>query len=126
MRYEFITQGGFDGSESDKEFLQILMKNESMSSKEIYFEGSKVKSGKYFSYIMQESNKFLCFIAFGQFGDALRSGSSRSRGNQDMNYGICYASGGITASDLEAQSLDVLNRAHFDGNLLRPMPNLAH
>jgi len=110
--YGKIYHGGLrDGAD---EMLELAFDTPSLKDGGIRFDRAKIRRKAYFSYIVQSSANFRCFIAQGVFGTPGGESRPNSPGDQEMSASLCTPAAARSEATLEAEMVGLLTRARFD------------
>ncbi len=115
LRYDKITiNAGFPSAWSDADNIQADVQNGIFyKDRAIVFDRSMIKSGGYYTYLLQSSPTHNCFVFRGTFGDTQKSRAG-SPGDQSISGGMCYTAQSKSLDALEREMTDILGRARFD------------
>jgi hypothetical protein len=115
IRYNKIFKGGFKNGWTDADSLQADVDNSTFyKDRAIVFDRAKIRSGGYYTYLLQSSPTDNCFVLRGTFGDP-SDGRVGNRGDQEITGSICYRASSKSLDDLEREMTGLLARARFDG-----------
>jgi hypothetical protein len=115
LQYDKSTRYGFVGSWSEADRIKADVETLTFyKDRGIVFDSSKVKSGGYYSYLIQSSPSYDCFVFRGTFGDTQKTGRVGSAGDQAIMGGICYKAGAKSLDAVEREMTDLLARARYD------------
>jgi hypothetical protein len=115
LRYDKITiNAGFTGAWSDADDIKADVENGIFyKDRAIVFDAAKIKSGGYYTYLLQSSPTHNCFIFHGTFGDT-QKGRVGSPGDQSISGGMCYTAASKSLDALEREMTALLARARYD------------
>jgi hypothetical protein len=113
VSYVRLKSGSYPGRFSDAEALRVDMADPFYKDRDIRFDRAKVKIDGAFTYLVQSSSAFNCFMFHHNFGSGGR------RGDQQILGTVCYPVTGKTALSLKHEMLDLLGRMRVDGD---PVP----
>jgi hypothetical protein len=115
IRYNKVFKGGFKNGWTDADSLQADVDNSTFyKDRAIVFDRAKIRSGGYYTYLLQSSPTDNCFVLRGIFGDP-SDGRAGNRGDQEITGTICYRANSKSLDDLEREMTGLLARARFDG-----------
>ncbi len=113
ISYVRLKGGAYPGRFSDADALRVDMADPFYKDRDIHFDRAKVKTEGSFTYLLQSSSAFNCFMFHHNFG------SGGPRGDQQLLGTVCYPVTGKTAASLKREMLELLVRVRVDGD---PVP----
>jgi hypothetical protein len=114
--YTKVFSGGF--IDRGEDMLRLELDDPFFKDSGIVYDRSKVRKASYFSYIVQSSPTFRCFLAHGTFGIGKEARQSSS-GNQEISVNVCYPAAAKSEEAVEGEMLDLLSRARYGDNALQ-------
>ncbi len=110
--YGKIYQGGLrDGADA---MLELAFDTPFLKDGGLVFDRAKLRRKAYFSYIVQSSASFRCFVAQGVFGTPGSEARPNSPGDQEVSASLCAPAAAKSEAVLEAEMVELLTRARFD------------
>jgi hypothetical protein len=125
LRYSKLFSGGFISRDTPTDMIRSSLDMTFYKDKGINFDGSKIRKTSQFTYLLQSSPTYNCFVAFAYFGTGTNARQD-SPGNQSIAVSMCYGVASKSAAALEAEMVDILSRVRYDdgiGNRARGAPS---
>jgi hypothetical protein len=123
LRYDKLAKAGFSDAWTDTDIIQSDVQNHTFyQDLAIVFDKAKIKSGGYYTYLLQSSPTHNCFVFHGSFGDT-QKGRVGNPGDQSIGGSLCYPANAKSLDALEREMTGLLARARYDdgaGNRAQP------
>ncbi|MBV9521459.1 MAG: hypothetical protein JO010_01615, partial [Alphaproteobacteria bacterium] len=115
LSYSKLYRGGFGNAWSDADNIKTDVESSAFyKNRGIVFDAAKIKSGGFYTYLLQSSTTYNCFVFRGRFGDGIEA-RANSSGDQEITGSLCYPIRSKSLDALEREMTDLLGRARFDG-----------
>ncbi len=109
ISYERLKDGGFPGTYSDADALRVDMADPFFHDRGIPFERGRIHVSGPFTYLLQSTASYYCFLFHHNFGSGGR------RGDQELRGEVCYPVTEKDSESLKKEILEILSRIRVDG-----------